>query len=182
MLTSFAGTVLVWSLHQRITHWLLAASVLGCLWFSEGGPIHERLGYLALALAVFRLVLGFVGNRVERFSGFVRGPSITLAYARALAAHREPRYRNHNPLGAWMVVALLVTAVLAGASGLLYDTDRFWGDPTVYSVHAFAGWAFIVLAPLHVAGVVFSSIRHRENLVRAMVDGHKRAPEPGDSV
>jgi cytochrome b len=37
----------------------------------------------------------------------------------------------------------------------------------------------IVLVALHVVGVVFTSIRQRENLVKAMLTGMKKAPEHG---
>ena len=36
------------------------------------------------------------------------------------------------------------------------------------------------LAALHVSGVVFTSWRQRENLIRAMLTGRKNAPGPGD--
>ena len=173
----------VWALPLRLAHWLLAASVIGCLLLHEGGRWHEALGYTALAVAALRLAAGLFGTPTTspaRFSRFVAGPRATLSYARSVWAGREPRHLGHNPLGGWMVLALLVAAVLAGGSGAAYVTDRFWGDERVLLLHALVGWGLLVLLPLHIAGVVFTSLRHRENLVRAMVDGRKRAAGPGD--
>lgn len=69
--------------------------------------------------------------------------------------------------------ALLAAALAAGASGALYATDRYWGDPTLIALHALAGWSLALLVPVHVAGVLFTSLRQRENLARAMVTGRK---------
>lgn len=176
-----APTVPVWGLAVRLGHWALAASVLACLWLHEGGPWHERLGYAALALAALRSGAGLLAPaRHLRFAGFVQGWRHTRAYAAALLQRREPRHLGHNPLGGWMILALLASALLAGGSGALYATDRFWGDPLLYALHQVGGWAFAVLVPLHLGGVLLTSWLQRENLVRAMLTGRKRAPAPAD--
>jgi cytochrome b len=174
-------TVKVWALSVRLAHWTLAVSVVSCLWLHEGGPWHERLGYLALAVLLWRMALGVLTRApLLRWSGFVRGPRATWAYGRAWARGREVRHLGHNPLGAWMIVALVTCGLVAAGSGALYATNGFWGDETVYAVHRISAWAFAVLVPLHVGGVVLASWRHRENLLLAMLDGKKRAPAPGD--
>lgn len=173
----------VWPLPLRAAHAALAACVIGCGLLYEGGPWHEGLGHAALALALARLLAGFVGpgpRSPARFARFVHGPRATWAYARQVAAGTEPRHVGHNPLGAWMMLALLLGALAAAGLGALYVTDRFWGDETVWRLHALAGWAVLALVPLHVAGAVMASRRHRENLVRAMLDGRKRPPAGSD--
>lgn len=171
----------VWSLGTRLLHWTLALSMIASFITHEGGGrIHEWTGYLALAAASGRVALGLFATGRWRFDSFVRGAGSTFAYARAVWHRREPHFLGHNPLGGWMVLALLTAALLAGASGAAFVTDRFWGDSQVLLLHAVAGWSLLALLPLHLAGVLFTSVRQRENLVRAMLDGRKRAPGPGD--
>ena len=104
----------------------------------------------------------------------------TVAYARAILNHTEARYVGHNPLGGWMVVALLADAIATGLTGWLYTTDRFWGVQWVEELHSLLGHALIPLLLLHVAGAVFTSWRHRENLIAAMLHGRKPAAQPHD--
>ena len=171
------ATRLVWGRSTRLLHWTLAVSMIASFVTHEGGGRwHEWTGYVALAAASLRVLLGFFASGMWRFSGFLRGVGATLDYARAVLQRREPHFLGHNPLGGWMVVALLVDAILVGATGWLYVTDRFWGLQWLEELHGALGHLLIPLFVLHVAGVVFTSIRQKENLAAAMVHGRKRAP------
>jgi cytochrome b len=177
--------VKVWDRLVRVAHWSLAACVLAAWITAESKlksaePIHEWLGYAALAVIALRVAWGWLGTRYARFVQFVAAPLRVLAYAKAVLRGVEPRYVGHNPLGGWMIVALLATAALASLSGWLSVTDRFWGVEWVEEAHEVLGNAVIALAALHVAGVLYTSWRQRENLAAAMLSGVKRPPEPGD--
>lgn len=163
----------VWPLWQRALHWVLAAAVVTALFTHHGGGVHEVAGYIALAAAVLRLSLGWLGPAAARFSTFVRGPSATWAYARQVWHRAAPRHLNHNPLGGWMVCALLSLSVLGGASGALYVTDTFWGFGWLIALHAASTWPLVALVVLHLAGVALASWQHQENLIAAMVHGKK---------
>ena len=142
----------------------------------EGGSWHEWSGYLALAVVLVRLVWGWRGRGHARFTSFVRGPRETFAYARAVLAGREPRSIGHNPLGGWMIVALLATVAALGLTGWLFNTDLFWGEPWLDALHGLLADLLMALVMLHLLGVLYTSLRHRENLVAAMVHGRKRGP------
>jgi cytochrome b len=175
-----AETVAVWDPWVRVLHWTLAASVL-VAWFTHQGAgwLHLAAGYTALAAVAARVVLGLVSRSEHaRFSSFVRPVSATWAYARDVLGRREERFIGHNPLGGWMIVALLLTVAVSAGSGWLYTTDRFWGVAWVGDLHAYSSDLLPWLIALHLAGVVFTSWRHRENLITAMVFGRKRAGGP----
>jgi cytochrome b len=170
----------VWSLAQRLLHWTLATSVIAAFATHEGGgKWHEWTGYMALSCAALRLVIGFArwswAGSYARFDTFIKGPTATWVYARALLAGNELRTLGHNPLGACMVVTLLVTTVAASLTGWLFTTDRFWGLEWLAQLHSFLGHAFIPLVALHLGGVALTSWRHKENLVQSMLTGDKRA-------
>jgi cytochrome b len=174
-------TVPVWSVSVRLLHWTLALSMIASFATHESGSVwHEYLGYMALSAASVRVIMGFAGSGYWRFSQFLRGITVTSAYAKDVLKHRELRYLGHNPLGGWMVMALLADAVATGVTGWLFTTDRFWGAKWLEELHGVLGEALLPLLFLHIAGAVFTSYRHRENLIASMLHGRKAATEAGD--
>jgi len=167
--------VRVWDAFVRIAHWSLVVAVVAS-WLTRhgGGRLHEWLGYAALAIVVARVVWGFVGPVTARFRNFVRSAPETLRYALLVGRSREARHLGHNPLGGWMIVALLAMIAATALTGWLYTTPKYWGDATMEAVHGACADALVVLVVLHLTGVALTSIRHRENLVAAMISGRKR--------
>lgn len=164
----------VWDLPVRLLHWALVATVTAAWVTSEQtGPLHEYLGYATGAIVLARLAWGFAGNRYARFAQFMRAPGPTWHYLRAVMAARAPRYLGHNPLGGWMVAALLSCVALLTLTGWSLGTDLLWGYAWPVQLHTAIAWLLAGLVVLHVSGVVFTSWQHRENLVAAMVTGEK---------
>jgi cytochrome b len=169
--------IAVWDPLVRIAHWALAAAVLGAFFLDDDYQAwHERLGYAALAVVAVRLLWGFVGTQHARFRDFVRPLSVVKGYARALLAGTEPRYVGHNPLGGLWIIVLLVLVVAAGVSGwalsVLGEDEYEWLE----DLHEALANGLIGAVLVHLAGVAWGSIRHGENLVRAMLTGRKRPP------
>ena len=173
---------LVWDLWVRIGHWALAVAVLGAYALGEhGGAWHERLGYAGLAIVAVRLVWGIFGSPYARFSQFVRAPAQLADYVRRVLSGSEPRYVGHNPLGGWWIVVMLVLVAAAGASG--WALSALGEHHALEELHEGISNALMGAVAVHLAGVAWGSLRHRENLVRAMVTGLKRDnPQPQPSI
>lgn len=168
-------TIQVWDAAVRVLHWSLVLTVAAA-WLTRHstGSWHEWLGYATLAVVAARIVWGFVGTERARFGDFLRSVSFTAAYARSVLYGSEPRYLGHNPLGGWMVLVLLAMVILVGASGWLYTTDRYWGVEWVEELHSTLSDVLFLFVALHILGVVYTSVHHRENLPAAMLHGRKR--------
>src|SRR5690606_3284680 len=136
--------------------------------------LHEATGYIIIALLGIRVLWGIVGTAHARFADFVYRPAQVVSYLADTARLRARRYLGHNPAGGAMVVALLLALAATAGSGFAMTTEAFHDAHWVEDVHEVMANVAIVLIGLHVAGVVVSSLEHRENLVRAMITGRKR--------
>lgn len=173
--------VLVWDVPTRVFHWLLALSFTGAYLTAESEldrDIHVVLGYTLLGLLAFRLLWGFFGTRYAQFRSFLFKPGEIMAYSLSLLKGNPAHYVGHNPLGSVSVWLLLGLGLLSGVSGVMTFQDV--GGDVLEEVHEFVSDAMLAVVLIHIAGVVVSSVLHRENLVRAMITGFKFAePEQG---
>ena len=169
--------ILVWDLPTRVFHWSFALSFAGAYLTAESEryrDIHLALGYVFLGMLVFRLVWGLVGTAYVRFRAFWFKPAEIVAYLRALLSPQPQHYVGHNPAGGVAIFLLLALGLLISVSGL----GLYWeiGDEDWFEeLHEIAANVMLLVVGVHIAGVLVSSVLHKENLVRAMFNGYKQA-------
>lgn len=187
-----SNSVKVWDPVIRYGHWILVVAFFAA-YFTEDDflGLHVWAGYVIGAVVVFRLIWGFIGTRHARFTDFVRPPGEAMRYLTDLAARKSRRFIGHSPAGGAMVVALLLFLTVTVFSGIVvYGMEEGAGPLAGWAVqhagsedvweeiHEIFANLTLLLVGLHVAGVLYASYAHRENLVRAMFSGRKRADDP----
>lgn len=178
--------VRVWDPFVRIFHWSLVG-FFAIAWVSaeEVQFLHEWSGYAIAGLVAFRLAWGVIGTRHARFSDFIYRPSRVKGYLKGLFTGKAGHYLGHNPAGGLMVIALLIGLAMLTFSGMALVATEGEGplaatwvaglsEHFVKEVHEFFANLLMLMAGVHVAGVLVSSLLHRENLVKAMITGRKR--------
>ena len=199
--SAVAPTVAAWDLPTRLFHWTLLATILSAWPSFElaerlGDPTlkwHRYNGLAILTLVVFRLIWGFVGSSTSRWSAFVTWPWHVARYAVDQVSGVGRHYLGHNPLGTYMILALLLAVSGQAMLGLLVTehNDTTWGplynlvpDAWQKTVRHWHGLGlYRVILPLALAHVVANSLYglvKREPLVRAMVTGRKPAADYAD--
>ena len=188
---------LVWDLPLRLCHAALAASVTGSFvthWLGAGAfRWHELCGCTTLVLVAFRIAWGCVGPRHARFADFVRGPRAVLGHARALARRAPPVVAGHNPLGGWMVLALLALLLAQATSGLVandsvVDAGPLYGYVSAAQSNAvswlhrlLSNWILAAVC-LHVVAVLAYRVVLRSDLIGPMLTGFKDGLAPAAGI
>jgi len=180
----------VWDVPVRLFHWTLVVLLTVSYFTGRAGgdwmKFHFWSGYAILTLLLFRIAWGFVGSTTARFSDFVKGPMACIAYLRDLLLGRRTYDAGHNPVGGGMVV-LLLFAVLAQVVAGLFSADTDTGTVTgplsglvadrwidrFTHFHDFWVNVLLILIGLHVLADIVYLVWKRQNLIGAIVTGHK---------
>lgn len=183
-------TIKVWDLPIRIFHWLLVLLFIAAYVTNALGPnyfqYHLWTGYAVIVLVSFRIIWGLVGTYHARFINFIHNPITTVQYTFATLKNIEKHYAGHNPLGAIMVVLLLVAILIQAVTGLFtndeilnlgplyaYVTDELSLQLT--SIHRQLFYWISCAILIHIIAVFIHVFFKKENLIKAMFTGKKPA-------
>jgi cytochrome b len=139
-------------------------------------------------LIVFRIFWGFAGSTHARFASFLKGPVAALHFASRLVSRKAVPQVGYNPLGGWMVIALLISLALQAISGLFANDNLATEGPLAALVSLeisdrlslFHRWnlkLLLVLAGVHIAASLYHWLAMKDDLIVAMFTGVKRVPE-----
>jgi cytochrome b len=167
----------VWDPFVRVFHWsLFTLLVANAFVLDDESKLHQWVGYTVAGLVIARIVWGFIGTPYARFSSFPPSPANAVEQLTDITTGRKKIHLGHTPLGGLMIYNLLIAVLVICVSGYLMTTDMFWGEEWTEELHELAVTWVEVSAVLHIAAVVFESVRTRVNLPRAMFTGYKRFP------
>ncbi len=190
------NTVLVWDLPTRIFHWSLLIAFASAWVTSVSDRFlfhHVFAGYLFIGLLIFRLVWGMVGSHYARFRSFAHDWSSVTEYLKGLMTGQAARYIGHNPAGSYAIFAMLILGVVVTASGLLVLGGEEGHGPlkglisyqlgsSTKEYHESAAVLMLLIAFVHLGGVIVESLWHRENLIWAMITGRKPEHDDAEAV
>lgn len=178
------NNVLIWDIPTRIFHWLLVGGFVAATFmafvFGEHSPLfpyHAIIGLILGAMVVLRVIWGFVGTKYARFTSFSFSPGAVFNYVTEVLRGVAPPHVGHNPGSAYAIFAMLAMMVGLPLSGIMMGR----GGEAFEEVHEFFAYAMILVAAVHILGVVLHTIRHKENITASMIHGRKTT-DPSNAI
>ncbi|VVO28611.1 cytochrome b/b6 domain-containing protein [Pseudomonas fluorescens] len=170
------GTQRLWDPLVRFCHWSLVIAFVGDYFLNEEGDgWHRWLGYYAVGVVLVRVAWGFIGSPAARWADFWPTPARLVGHTRALLGGKDYRRMGHSPIGALVMVLMLLLMVGLGITGfLMEEVDYFWGEDLPRDIHELMANALLTLVCVHIAAAVVESVRLRENLPLSMITGKRR--------
>lgn len=185
--------VKVWDWPVRLLHWLMVFLFTGLILTGKAEEDylewHFYMGYAFSAVVIARLLYGFSGSLFAQFHYFLTGPRTVFRYLQSMFNRKKDTYLSHNPIGALMVVCLLLLSLIQSITGLVNSDDVFWFGPfyewldsdwqeRLSAWHYWLADVLLMLVGLHVLAVFVYEIAFKERLIKAMITGKKIITKP----
>jgi cytochrome b len=155
----------IWDYSTRIIHWGIALMVvLNLFVVEEGDDLHQWFGYAAVGFVVWRLIWGFKGGVLSRFSAFP---------VKDLKNTFRKKYEGHNPLASLTYYSLWLSIIGLAITGYMMGMDRFWGDDLLLEIHDYISIFLQALIITHFVGIILDAIKYKRKTWIGMITGRK---------
>lgn len=168
---------LIYDIPTRLFHWIFAglfviAFIIGKTVDDDSSVFsyHMLAGFLLAFAVILRIAWGFVGTKYARFNSFALHPRDLISYLSGVLSSHSRRWTGHNPASSWAALIMLALALGLGITGYLMTNGQ---EEAFEDIHELLANGFLVVAIMHVLGVVLHVLRHRDRLGVAMIDGKK---------
>ncbi|WP_029147203.1 cytochrome b/b6 domain-containing protein [Methylophilus sp. 5] len=165
---------MLWPWWVRLSHWLVAAGVIGLwlmsyVWY-ETDWLHRTVGYSVLAIVGTRIVFGCL-TQVSSARFYLPGWQAMRTHMAEMRQGSIAPHRGHNPLGQWSVYLIWLLIAALALTGWLCRTDAFWGEDWPVALHAAFSLALFGVIVVHVLAVILVSRLSGQNLLSQMIHG-----------
>lgn len=177
----------VYDLPLRLFHWLFALLFIAAFAIvklvDDESPIfsyHMLAGLTIAFLLVLRLIWGIIGTTYSRFSSFKLRPFELLGYFKDAVFSKTKSYLSHNPASSYAAIVMFACALGLAISGILMSTGG--ENDTLEELHELLSNIFLISVIVHVLGIVFHHIKHRDSLWSSMLDGKKSTSSDASGI
>ncbi|NOX36812.1 MAG: cytochrome b [Calditrichaeota bacterium] len=177
----------VYDVPLRVFHWLFALTFVVAFGIAkiveDESPLfyyHILAGLFLGYLLLFRIIWGFIGTRYARFSSFRLHPPELLQYFRQLMGSGTRLYPGHNPASSYSALAMFALGGGLVVTGILmamgYKNDFF------EDIHELLANGFLLTVLLHLFGLIWHHLSHRDALYLSMITGEKTTEDEAAGV
>lgn len=159
-------------------HWGLAICV-AANFINDGDGIkdaHRKVGLLALALVVIRILYGFFGTKSDfrhhLFKHWPLRPRLLKEFLKSeLSSKTAIEYEGHNPAASWTYVAIWAAVIMLGITGVMMGLDAFWGEEWLEDLHGGITKVLMLLLIVHFLGMIKDTVKYKRNAWKRMITG-----------
>ena len=171
----------VFDIPTRLFHWVFALLFIVAFSIAKFTddeaalyPYHMLMGIMMVFAILLRAIWGIFGSKYARFSSFSLNPLKLIEYFTSILSGNKRPTINRNPASSFAAIAMFAISIALGISGYLMATatsERQMHD--IKEVHEVLATAFLIIALLHIVGIIIHTIMQKDPIGSAMIDGTK---------
>lgn len=168
----------IYDLPTRLFHWVFASMFIMAFLIAKTVDdesiyfsYHMFAGFMLCFAVLLRLAWGFMGTQYALFSSFSLNPLQLFSYIKGVLSGSKEKWIGHNPASSWAAIIMMFLGLGLGVSGYFMTTGQ--NKEEFEEVHELFANGFMIVAAMHILGIIIHTISHRDMIGFTMIHGCK---------